>query len=242
MHPWHRKSKRELDININENSKLGLRFCVGVESRAVQMWGKPLPGTFLLSGWKWSGKNRSVDLILRHMDTATQACTFQRSTPCFMSTSGPQKSYGEDSVPGAQVSGLLRTLVPRASEMAQWVRAPDCSSEGLEFKTQQPHGGSQPSITRSDTLFWCVWSTATVYLHIINKSLRKKKCFSKRTTPQTFKRHGCFWKTQLCFLHSTSEIWSRWVFVALYLQLKQRAPHGCQSHQHTGLWDRNSWD
>jgi hypothetical protein len=28
-----------------------------------------------------------------------------------------------------------------AGEMAQWVRAPDCSSKGLEFKSQQPHGG-----------------------------------------------------------------------------------------------------
>jgi hypothetical protein len=26
--------------------------------------------------------------------------------------------------------------------MAQWVRAPDCSSKGPEFKSQQPHGGS----------------------------------------------------------------------------------------------------
>jgi hypothetical protein len=43
-----------------------------------------------------------------------------------------------------------------AGEMAQWVRAPDCSSEGPEFKSQQPHGGSQPSVTRSDSLFWCV--------------------------------------------------------------------------------------
>jgi hypothetical protein len=33
-----------------------------------------------------------------------------------------------------------------AGEMAQWVRAPDCSSEGQEFKSQQPHGGLQPSI------------------------------------------------------------------------------------------------
>jgi hypothetical protein len=38
-----------------------------------------------------------------------------------------------------------------AGEMAQWVRAPDCSSESPEFKSQQPHGGSQPSVTRSDT-------------------------------------------------------------------------------------------
>jgi hypothetical protein len=27
----------------------------------------------------------------------------------------------------------------RAGEMAQWVRASDCSSEGQEFKSQQPH-------------------------------------------------------------------------------------------------------
>jgi hypothetical protein len=44
-----------------------------------------------------------------------------------------------------------------AGEMAQWVRAPDCSSRGPEFKSQQPHGGSQPSVMRSDALFWCVW-------------------------------------------------------------------------------------
>jgi hypothetical protein len=44
----------------------------------------------------------------------------------------------------------------RAGEMAQWVRAPDCSPEGQEFKSQQPHDGSQPSVTRSDALFWSV--------------------------------------------------------------------------------------
>jgi hypothetical protein len=44
----------------------------------------------------------------------------------------------------------------RAGEMAQWVRAPDCSSEGPEFKSRQPHGGLQPSVTRSDSLFWYV--------------------------------------------------------------------------------------
>jgi hypothetical protein len=44
----------------------------------------------------------------------------------------------------------------RAGEMAQLVRAPDCSSKGLKFKSQQPHGGSQPSVMRSDSLFWSV--------------------------------------------------------------------------------------
>jgi hypothetical protein len=32
-----------------------------------------------------------------------------------------------------------------------------CSSRGPEFNSQQPHGGSQPSLMRSDALFWCVW-------------------------------------------------------------------------------------
>jgi hypothetical protein len=36
------------------------------------------------------------------------------------------------------------------------VKSTECSSEGPEFKSQQPHGGSQPFIMRSDTLFWCV--------------------------------------------------------------------------------------
>jgi hypothetical protein len=31
------------------------------------------------------------------------------------------------------------------------VKSTDCSSEGPEFKSQQPHGGSQPSEMRSDT-------------------------------------------------------------------------------------------
>jgi hypothetical protein len=48
------------------------------------------------------------------------------------------------------------------------VKSIDCSSGGPEFKSQQPHGGSQPSVMGSDALFW-VLKTATVYVHIINK-------------------------------------------------------------------------
>jgi hypothetical protein len=36
------------------------------------------------------------------------------------------------------------------------VKSTDCSSRGLEFNSQQPHGGSQPSAMGSDGLFWCV--------------------------------------------------------------------------------------
>jgi hypothetical protein len=37
------------------------------------------------------------------------------------------------------------------------VKSTDYSSEGPEFNSQQPHGGSQPSVMRPDALFWCVW-------------------------------------------------------------------------------------
>jgi hypothetical protein len=38
------------------------------------------------------------------------------------------------------------------------VKSTDCSSEGPEFKFQQPHGGSQPLVMRSDALFCGVFS------------------------------------------------------------------------------------
>jgi hypothetical protein len=36
------------------------------------------------------------------------------------------------------------------------VKNTDCFSEGPEFKSQQPHSGSQPSVMRSDAHLWCV--------------------------------------------------------------------------------------
>jgi hypothetical protein len=35
-------------------------------------------------------------------------------------------------------------------------KSTDYSSKGPEFKYQQPHGGSQPPVMRSDALFWCI--------------------------------------------------------------------------------------
>jgi hypothetical protein len=36
------------------------------------------------------------------------------------------------------------------------VKSTDCSSRDPELNSQQPHGGSQPSVMDSDALFWCV--------------------------------------------------------------------------------------
>jgi hypothetical protein len=45
-----------------------------------------------------------------------------------------------------------------AGEMAQQLKSTDCSPRGPEFNSQQPHGGSQPSVMESDALFWSVWA------------------------------------------------------------------------------------
>jgi hypothetical protein len=59
-----------------------------------------------------------------------------------------------------ETSQQLRVLAAGVGGMAQWlsalIKSTDCSSEGPEFKSQQPHGGSHPSVMRSDALFWCV--------------------------------------------------------------------------------------
>jgi hypothetical protein len=38
----------------------------------------------------------------------------------------------------------------------EMVKGTDYSSEGPKFKSQQPHGGSQPSVMKSDSFFWSV--------------------------------------------------------------------------------------
>jgi hypothetical protein len=53
--------------------------------------------------------------------------------------------------------------------------SPGCSSRDPEFNSQQPHGGSQPSIMESDALFW----RADVYTakHSYNKKTYREKGF-----------------------------------------------------------------
>jgi hypothetical protein len=58
-------------------------------------------------------------------------------------------------------SSLVTINKPNLRNVLGWrdgsaVESTDCSSRGPEFKSQQPHGGSQTSVMRSDVLFWCV--------------------------------------------------------------------------------------
>jgi hypothetical protein len=56
------------------------------------------------------------------------------------------------------------------------VKSTDCSSRGPKFNSQQPHGGSQPSVMGSDTLFWFV-SEDSYRVLIIDKN---KYIFEKK--------------------------------------------------------------
>jgi hypothetical protein len=55
----------------------------------------------------------------------------------------------------------VRDLRNKKSKYGVWrdgsvVKNTDCSSKGSEFNSQQPHGGSQPSVMGSDAFFSCV--------------------------------------------------------------------------------------
>jgi len=82
------------------------------------------------------------------------------------------------------------------------VKSTDCSSRGPECKSYPPHGGSQLSVMRSDTLFWCVWrQLQCTHIHKIN-SLKKEEEEEEESKPrrdgraQTLtvvtERHGWF--------------------------------------------------
>jgi len=59
--------------------------------------------------------------------------------------------------------------------MAQRLRAPDYSSRGPEFNSQQPHGGSQPSVKRSDDPMPSPGVSEDSYSVLIYNKWKKKK-------------------------------------------------------------------
>ena len=55
-----------------------------------------------------------------------------------------------------KIHDLFKNLVDKGWKDGSAVKSTDCSSRGPEFNSQEPHGGSQPSVMGSDALFWCV--------------------------------------------------------------------------------------
>jgi hypothetical protein len=52
------------------------------------------------------------------------------------------------------------------------VKSTDCSFKGPEFKSQQPHGGSGPSVMRSDAFFR--YAGRTLYIINLKKKTKEK--------------------------------------------------------------------
>jgi hypothetical protein len=76
---------------------------------------------------------------------------------------------------------ISRSLSSRFSESSGgWrdgsaVKSTDCSSEGPEFKSQQPHEGSQPSVMRSDALSGVSEDSYSVVIYNKYINLKKRK-------------------------------------------------------------------
>jgi hypothetical protein len=63
----------------------------------------------------------------------------------------PQREQGDKQF-GVDKTEMIKT---QFSGLKRWLRT-DCSSRGPEFNSQQPQGGSQPSVMGTDALLWCV--------------------------------------------------------------------------------------
>jgi hypothetical protein len=67
------------------------------------------------------------------------------------------------------------------------VKSTECSSRGPQFNFQQPHGSSQPSVMRSNALFWCVWRLQQcTHIYKINKSLKTTEFYVLYFTCMSF--------------------------------------------------------
>ena len=92
-------------------------------------------------------------------------CLCTMCMPCLVPKKGRRGSQIPWNWSYRLLQATIRVFRTGAGEMAQWVRAPDCSSEGPEFKSQQPHGGSQPSVQLQCT-----------HIHKINKYFKICMC------------------------------------------------------------------
>jgi hypothetical protein len=112
---------------------------------------------------------------LEHMEISRQGFSVQSwlswNSLCRPGWSRTQKSACL-CLPSAGITGMrhhclaviLFLIIPintaRKAAMGGWRGGSAIKTEppsrGHEFNSQQPHGGSQPSVMRSDALFWCV--------------------------------------------------------------------------------------
>jgi len=76
------------------------------------------------------------------------------------------------------------------------VKSTDCSSRGPEFNSQQPHGGSQPSVMGSDAL---LFPTTRKDSHITSKQLTQSVDLRKLASNQLIQRTLVVFRTESNF-------------------------------------------
>ena len=91
----------------------------------------------------------------------------------------PQPTVGS-AVPTLSCIFFFFSNVAKSLRNGSVFKSTVCYSRGPEFNSQQPHGGSQPCVMRSDALFWCVWrQQQCTHIHKINNSLKKNIVYYK---------------------------------------------------------------
>jgi hypothetical protein len=107
-------------------------------------------------------------LPVRHEPHTQYSVTFSIRDAFHWGTYGPWD--WEQEIEAGQEGGWRDGLV---------VKSTVCSSRGPEFNSQQPYDGSQPSVMRSDALFWCAWrQRECTHIHKINKSFKKRRSWA----------------------------------------------------------------
>jgi hypothetical protein len=119
----------------------------------VSLWACALFNTLVLAAWKWvfcwQPSNEDVELL-----APPAPCL----AGCYHVPALMIVDWTFELVSQPQLNVVLIRVALGGWRDGSVVKSTDCSSEGPEFKSQQPHGGSQPPVMRSDALSWCVWS------------------------------------------------------------------------------------
>jgi hypothetical protein len=162
----------------------GVCVCVCIHMCSTQSLRLPIPGD--MTHWSvsyWSSSMSPLTVTIYCVTSVYLAQLYPLPFLCV--TAATAGSH----LPGIIIFPILPTLevtlwLSLADEMwaevfTGWrdgsvVKSTDCSSRGLEFNSQKPHGGSQPSVMGSDALFWCVWKQwQCTHINKINKSFFK---------------------------------------------------------------------
>jgi hypothetical protein len=116
-----------------------------------------------IRGWRVGSEVKSTDCSSRGSEFNSQQPhgSSQLSAIQLQVTPHPHTDTHADKTPIYTKLKINKSFLKKKRKIGGWrdgsvVKSTDCSSKGPEFKSQQPHGGSQPSLTKSDALIWSV--------------------------------------------------------------------------------------